>query len=187
MAAPLDDDQLSKILEEIAEGKRVSCTDGCCIGVFGKDLNCTVCGKNLIKQNEIDKLMAILALAEERGQEVGEMLDSLGFTEEAKTFFKNMAKELRVIKFSEEIIDNEKKKNTKLKDHIGFKRLSFFITFICFIVLYASSLIINRLNVSEEEVFISFPIISGIVSLFVYIMVRIVYWVVDGFRKGRVG
>jgi len=185
MAAPLDDSQITTIIEEIDEGKRVACTDGCCTGIFGKDFNCTVCGKNLIKQNEIDKLMAILAIAEERGQEVGEMLDSLGFTEEGKTIFKNLAQELRVIKFTEEIIEKEKKKNKKLKDHLGFKRLSFFLPFIFFIILYAS-LMLNERSISEEEAFIAFPIISGLVALFGYIIVRIVYWVVDGFRKGRV-
>lgn len=184
MAAPLDDSQVATIIEKISEGKRVTCIDGCCTGTLGQDLNCTVCGKNLIRQNEINKLMAILAIAEERGQEVGEMLDTLGFTEEGKTIFKNLAQELRVIKFTEEIIDKEKKKNKKLKDHPGFKRLSFFIPFMLFVISYVS-LMLNEQSIDGEEAFIGFPIISGLIALFCYIIMRIIYWVVDGFRKGR--
>jgi len=184
MATPLDKSQIATIIEEITDGKGVACIDGSCTGILGKDLNCTVCGKNLIRQNEINKLMAIIAIAEERGQDVGEMLDSLEFTEEAKTIFKNLAQELRVIKFTEEIVDKEKQKNKKLKDHPGYKRLSYFVPFIIFIISYVL-LMLNESRVSDDEAFVEFPIISGLIALFSYIILRITYWVIDGFRKGN--
>ena len=70
----------------------------------------------------------------------------------------------------------------KLKNHPGFKRLTVLITFASFVITYIL-LFINGGSVSEDEVFIVFPIVSVLIALITFVFVRITYWVVDGFRK----
>jgi len=68
----------------------------------------------------------------------------------------------------------------KLYQHEGYKRLSIFIAIVGFICTY-----ITLFNDSgpAKEVFIISPIVSIIGAVGIYIFTRIVYWVIDGFRK----
>jgi len=70
----------------------------------------------------------------------------------------------------------------KLKDQTGFKRLALLVTLLSFVVTYIF-LILNEGRVSDDEFLLEFPIIALLISLFTYILVRITYWVIDGFSK----
>ncbi len=70
----------------------------------------------------------------------------------------------------------------KLKYHTGFKRLGWLITFAVFVITYIV-LMVNEISISESEIFIVFPIIAAIIAGIVFIFVRAIYWVIDGFRK----
>ncbi len=63
----------------------------------------------------------------------------------------------------------------------GFKRLAILISVIAFIVAYIV-LTVNERSVNDKEALILFPIISLLVSLGVYLLIRSVYWVIDGFQ-----
>jgi hypothetical protein len=69
----------------------------------------------------------------------------------------------------------------KLKDHKGFKRLAVLIALIIAVVTYIL-LIVNEGNPSDELIFIGFPFAAILISLGTYIFIRIIYWVIDGFR-----
>lgn len=182
MQDPLTDEQLNEIKDQIKEGVRVSCRDGSCIGIYGKNLECNDCGKNIVTQNEVDKMRLILSIAEKRGQNVEELLDSLDFHENVKNVLKNLAEDLRIIKFVEEMARNHEKDKKRLNDHVGYKRLSFFIPFVVLITSYIA-MILNDRVVSKDEAFVYYPIISLSISLFIYMFTRIFYWVIDGFKN----
>ncbi len=76
--------------------------------------------------------------------------------------------------------------NMKLKDHLGFKRLGTFITFVSFILTYIY-LVVNERRVSDQEAFLEFPLIAALIALITFIFVRGSYWVIDGFRKQKDG
>lgn len=70
----------------------------------------------------------------------------------------------------------------KLKHHTGFKRLGWLITFAAFVITYVV-LMVNEKYISDSTVFIVFSIIAAIIAGIVFIFVRAIYWVIDGFRK----
>lgn len=72
----------------------------------------------------------------------------------------------------------------KLNDSTGFKRLSRLITVLSLFATYFM-LLANDSRVREEEAFIQYPIVSLLIAISVYILIRSVYWVVDGFRADK--
>jgi len=72
----------------------------------------------------------------------------------------------------------------KLNDRVGFKRLARLMAILTFFVIYII-LYSNERIVSGEEALIQFPIISLIVAISVYILIRSIYWVADGFLASK--
>ena len=66
----------------------------------------------------------------------------------------------------------------------GFNRLTKLITIITFCVMYATLCFMSRLP-REDDFFIIFPIISVLCSCGVFILTRLVYWVIDGFQDSE--
>lgn len=71
----------------------------------------------------------------------------------------------------------------KLYQHEGYKRLSILIAIVGFICTYILFINDESGYVTATLAFIAFPIVSAIVAVGIYIFTRIVYWVIDGFRK----
>ncbi len=78
----------------------------------------------------------------------------------------------------------------KLKDHLGFRRLAVLLSIVSFFVAYILLLRnekhqdwIHGFNTDIYDVCIKIPIIAIIISVAIFVFVRIVYWVIDGFRK----
>jgi hypothetical protein len=69
----------------------------------------------------------------------------------------------------------------KLKNHPGFKRLTVLITLASFIITYILLFVDGYYG--EREIFFEFPIAAALIAIVTFIFVRIIYWVIDGFRK----
>jgi hypothetical protein len=184
MNFPLEDGQLRSILHDAKQGKRIACFEGMCTGTIDADGNCKICGMNIVNFNEIAKMKVFLNLAEERGQDIDELLESLKLDPKVIDTLKDLAQDLRLIKFSEDIYKNHK--FVKLKDHLGFKRLSVIITILIHIIFLLISL--NEFSYISNATHLDFiialflPIVPGSVT---YLMIRIIFWIIDGFRKER--
>ncbi|MFQ5770950.1 MAG: hypothetical protein ACE5HX_10475, partial [bacterium] len=81
-----------------------------------------------------------------------------------------------------------KGKALKLKNHPGFKRLALVITFASFVITYFSlSLVtIDDVGPAKEDLVLFLvvtPIVSALIALITFVFVRIIYWVVDGFKN----
>ena len=78
----------------------------------------------------------------------------------------------------------EEQQENKLKtaQHKGMKRLAIFLSVLSFVVSYAL-LIIFEQRVNDEEMMIEFPLISLVIAITVWCLVRGVYWVIDGFKS----
>jgi len=64
----------------------------------------------------------------------------------------------------------------------GYRRLAVLIAIIAFIVTY-TALCMNEYRVQPEEAFIGFPIVSVLTAGGAFILTRIIYWVIDGFKS----
>ena len=72
----------------------------------------------------------------------------------------------------------------KLNGSTGFKRLSRLITVLSLFAAYFM-LLVNDGNVRDKEALIQYPIVSLLIAISVYILIRSIYWVVDGFRADK--
>ncbi len=70
----------------------------------------------------------------------------------------------------------------KTKDQLGFKRLGTFITSASFVLTYVY-LVVNEHHLTDQEVFLEFPITAALVAFITFVFVRGFYWVIDGFRQ----
>jgi len=109
-----EDSQHNALLEEIARGKRVACEDGCCTGTIGLDGFCT-CGRPLsfIRKRLYERMEGIFSimdeisfLAEEKGQNLSELMDNIGFGEDDKKLLIDFMQELHPRKIQEDV-ENE--------------------------------------------------------------------------------
>ncbi len=64
----------------------------------------------------------------------------------------------------------------------GFKRLAIVISGIAFICTYITLCLIEY-RVETKELLIGFPIASALSAIGTFISIRIIYWVIDGFRS----
>ena len=65
----------------------------------------------------------------------------------------------------------------------GFKRLAIVISGLAFICTYIA-FFLNEYNVNTKQLLIGFPIVSALSAIGTFILIRIIYWVFDGFRSG---
>ena len=73
----------------------------------------------------------------------------------------------------------------KTYEQEGYNRLAKLLSIIAFIVTFIIlSATIRRLQ--PEHIFIAFPIASILVAALVFFITRIIYWVIDGFKKENV-
>lgn len=72
----------------------------------------------------------------------------------------------------------------KLKDHKGLKRLTVFLLVIVFIASFISWVAIlgNELRNDFIKAISIFVFCSGLSTLLFYIILRTIYWIIDGFR-----
>lgn len=73
--------------------------------------------------------------------------------------------------------------SVKLSQQKGYQRLAKFITIIAFVFVFIVMLFKSTNNVAEA--LIAIPIASAVVAGASYVLVRLVYWVIDGFRLGK--
>lgn len=62
----------------------------------------------------------------------------------------------------------------------GYRRLAILIAIITFIATY-TILVMTTYSVDEADMFVVIPIVSSLWAAGVFVLTRIVYWVIDGF------
>ena len=72
----------------------------------------------------------------------------------------------------------------KLKDHQGFKRLAIFLVVIVFIISFVSISIIFGRDLPRDLIkgISVLVIFSSLITLIFYIVLRTIFWIIDGFR-----
>ena len=70
---------------------------------------------------------------------------------------------------------------TKLIEHRGFKRLCYSITFFVFMVSFIPLMVGALQEGGKIEYFLLTILISTILALIVFIIIRVIYWIIDGF------
>lgn len=72
----------------------------------------------------------------------------------------------------------------KMYQKTGFNRLAKLIALLGFVVTFITLLVEAR-SVSDDQLFIAFPIASIIGALCAFLLTRLVYWVIDGFTQSK--
>lgn len=139
---------------------------------------------------DIDHFVEILAISKKHGRDSSCTIDKLNFKPETKCAIKSLCENYCICKHIDELIDKNLFRSIDLDEDIkvnkisGYKRLSFLLTFISFIVAFIcfKNTLSYRHDLIEGVLFPSFA-----TAVLVYIIIRLIYWVIDGFKmfKGR--
>lgn len=222
-------EEYDKLIDEIAEGKRVPCSDTNCTGIINEELECGICGKYIDydrDNREMDKIAYIFSVARKRNISVRNLIDSIEIYGIDKnivlTHLENLCKITQVVAISQKygrdatstidmlnfdhdtkdrvkkvcennciqhyinrlrdknyFFDIDIRENIKLNTMSGYKRLSFLISFVVFLISIPIFIHVFKRNSDIYQLSLFWSLICSILT---YLIVRLSYWVLDGFN-----